>query len=213
MEAGDGQGRGVRVLATPNAERHIALRAAIVREEPNLRRSVEALVFKRGLASNRADIAAIAGDVLQEAVERALRRADGYDPTRSAHAWLLGFVINVLREQQRATRVERNHTVQNTAGAVEVSDRSTFEAVLERLHDENSTDAYGVIELLDLVPATDGDVLRKRYVDNLSGPELAEALGGITEGSARVRLSRAKTRLAQAYRQAEYQATRNGEDG
>lgn len=208
MEAGNEQGRSVRVLATPNTERHTALHAAIVREEPNLRRSVEVLVFKRGLASNRADIAAIADDVLQEAVERALRRADVYNPTRSAHAWLLGFVTNVLHEQQRATRAERNHTIQNTAG-----DISAFEAVLERLHDANSTDAYKVIDLLDLVPPTDSDVLRKRYVDNLSGPELAEALGGITEGSARVRLSRAKARLAQAYRQAESQASRDGEEG
>ncbi len=213
MEVDDGHGRTVRLLETPESERQTALHDAIIRDEPNLRRSVEVLVLKQGLVSNRTDVAAIAGDVLQEAITRALRRADVYDPARSAHAWLLGFVTNVLREQKRALYTERTHTIQDMPVIAETDDMTAFEVVLERLHDVDSTDAYRVIELLDLVSPADREVLRLRYVDTLSGPELAEALGGITEGAARIRLSRAKARIAQAYRQAESQAKRNGEDG
>lgn len=200
------------VTALSSAEREAALREAMTREEPDLRRGIEALVHRRGLATGRAAVVDVAGDVLQEAFTRALRRASIYDPARSAHAWLYKFALNVVLERLRALRMERKQTLHGvTGGDIPDDDGMTpSEAALGRLHDVESTDPHRVIELLDLVPAPAREVLRLRYVDNLRGPELAAALG-VNEGAARVRVSRAKAQLAHAYEEAEGRPTHTGE--
>ena len=211
MESDDNRNAGV--AATSAIERHASLREAITSEEPNLRRGVEALVWKRGLAAGRDAVVVVADDVLQETFARALRRADTFDPARSAHAWLFGIAINVVREQQRVLRAERDYTVQGVPGMDEMTDNLTTasEAALARLHDVESEKAYRVIELLDLVPPPEREVLRHRYVDNLRGPELAAALGGISEGAARVRVSRARAHLSRAYAESERGQSHDGE--
>jgi RNA polymerase sigma factor (sigma-70 family) len=70
----------------------------------------------------------------------------------------------------------------------------TFDVVLKQ-HDS-------LFELLELVPPQDRLILQYRYVDGLTGHELAEALG-VREVTARVQLSRAVRRLSAAYHEAE----------
>jgi RNA polymerase sigma factor (sigma-70 family) len=203
-------------LATPSAaERLSALREVMAQEEPNLRRGVAVLVWQYGRTTQRDEVAAIADDVLQEAFSRALDRAETFDPSRSGHAWLFGFAINVVREQRRSMQTEQAHIIQRAPDA-DTSTPGTMtpsEAALQRLHDAESAREYRVIELLDLVPPPQREVLRQRYVHNLRGRELAAALGGISEGAARVRVSRAKKSLAEAYAEAEGWPMRNGEGG
>ena len=37
-----------------------------------------------------------------------LERPERFDPGRSVHAWLLGFVVNVLRDNSSCSSVEKN---------------------------------------------------------------------------------------------------------
>lgn len=183
------------------SERETALREAMDREEPNLRRGIEALVYKKGLATSRPNAVEIASEVLQEALMRALERAGTYDPSRPAHAWLYKFAFNVVRERLRANRNAYGRTLQN-ALTQPAEEMTPSKVALEYLHDAESTDPYRIIELLDLVPQPAREVLRLRYVENLRGPNLAAALG-TTEGAARVRVARAKAQLIDAYGESE----------
>jgi RNA polymerase sigma-70 factor (ECF subfamily) len=179
-----------------------ALRAAIEQEGPALRRGVELLILKMGLGSTRQEIANLADDITQETVLRALGKSATYDPARSAHAWLLGFAANVIREQMRRRQHERQRFVQPLAPTAANADEEVEARLTESLLDPRADGTYRLIELLDLVGPADRQVLTLAYVDRLSGPALADALG-VKEGAARVRLSRALARLAAAYRRAE----------
>jgi RNA polymerase sigma-70 factor (ECF subfamily) len=183
---------------TESGTRRAALAEAIEREYAALRRGVEALIWKLGVAAGREAIAATAEDVLHEALARALRRAEDFDPARSAHAWLLGFAVNVLRERRRsAARAPRLVSLDAPRG-----NDPAAPSLAERLCDPDALAELRVAELLDLVGPADALVLRLAFVDGLRGRALGEALG-IGEGAARVRQSRAVRRLAEAYRRAE----------
>jgi DNA-directed RNA polymerase specialized sigma24 family protein len=156
-----------------------ALGEAIEREYAALRRGVELLAWRAGLAHGRDAIAALAEEVLHEALARALGRAADFDPARSAHAWLLGFAVNVLRERRRAAgRAPALVSLDAPAGGADDG-----LSLAERLYDPHAHDDLRLAELLEMV-----------------GPR--DALG-IGEGAARVRQSRAVHRLAEAYRKAE----------
>lgn len=182
-----------------------ALGGIIERELGGLRRGVEVLVWRMGLARGRDEVAATADDVLQDVVVRALGRASDFDVRRSAHAWLYGIAVNVVRERRRHRLVEDRRraeaVVERAADRSEGLDRETFDAVTTGLGE-------ALVELLDLVSPADQELLRYAFVEDLRGPGLAAALG-IKEGAARVRLSRALSRLAAAYRLAE-EAGRRG---
>ena len=195
------EGRRAGALAAAD-DRAAALSAAIEREFVALRRGVELLAWKLGLAGDRTAIAAVADEVLQEVVVRALSRPDAYDPGRSAHAWLLGIAVNVLRERRRQDWRERQRQPLPPTGTAESTELTPSEAVLATLHDLAAEEPYRLIELLELASPADRRVLTLAFVERLSGPALADALG-VKEGAARVRLHRAVARLAVEYGRAE----------
>lgn len=177
-----------------------ALGQIIERELNDLRRGVEVLVWRTGLGQGRDAVAAAADDVLQEVVVRALSRASAFDTSRSAHAWLFGFAVNVVRERRRQRLVEERRGVQLSDFD---PDGERFASLACEVHDLAARDAGpALVELLDLAAPSDREVLRCAFVERLRGPALAAALG-TREGAARVRLSRALQRLAAAYREAE----------
>ncbi len=183
-----------------------ALRDAIEHEFSALRRAIELYVVKLGLAADREAAVAAADEVLQEVVARALRRADRFDPSRSALAWLRGFAVNVIREQLDARRNRQRHE----ATLARSNDKDADEPVdpLEHVYDLAAEEGYRLVELLDLVGPVDRTVLDLRFIQKLDGPALAQALG-VQEGAARVRLSRALSRLRAAYHQAEEERRRS----
>jgi RNA polymerase sigma-70 factor (ECF subfamily) len=177
------------------------LREAIERESADLRRTVELYVYRFTTVRAPDRLAELAAEILQDVVVRALANAQAFDPARRPLPWLLGIALNVVRERSREQRREAETRYQPDVRTGADSPADPLADVLSRLHDRESTSAYGVIELLDLVDARDREVLRLVYVEGLPGPALAERLG-IKEGAARVRLSRALQRLARAYREA-----------
>lgn len=126
-----------------------------------------------------------AEEVLQEAVAQAFAKLDTYDPARPAVNWLLGFAINVIRRMRRRQDREASR-----------ADDAPFDRlwVIDQLHGQAAQ------ELLGLVSESDQQILRLAIIEELSGQELAAALG-ITEGAARVRLYRAKQQLRRAHSQ------------
>jgi RNA polymerase sigma factor (sigma-70 family) len=196
----------VENLTESKTARAAALGGAIEREYAALRRGVELLAWKAGLARGRDAVVALAEEVLHEAIARALARAADFDPTRSAHAWLLGIAVNVLRERRRAAgRTPALVPLDAPAGGADDG-----HSLAERLYDPHAHDDLRVAELLELVGPRDALVLRLAFVDGLRGKSLGDALG-IGEGAARVRQSRAVRRLAEAYRRVERGAAAEGD--
>ncbi len=187
--------------ASPGA----VLGTAIERDFVSLQRAVELLVWcflvRQGRPLNHAALRTTAEDVLQEAIARVLKRSAAYDPQRSAHAWVVGFAIKVLQERRRRELREQQYLAADTGSDSPGAER-TPDALLERVSDLATTDRQGLLELLDLVNATDRRVLTLRFVYRLRGLELAQALG-ISHGAARTRVSRALSHLATAYHRAD----------
>src|SRR5262245_50385773 len=82
----------------------VALNAALEDAYPELRRRTHLYVLRSPLAQTREEARAIGDDVLHEALERVLGKADRYDVDRPIHAWVMGFVANVILERKRSRR-------------------------------------------------------------------------------------------------------------
>jgi DNA-directed RNA polymerase specialized sigma24 family protein len=142
--------------ASVGADSVVFLRAAIEREYPDLRRGMEALAWKLSLSPHREQVTEVAEEVLHEAILRALQRAEAFDPSRSAHAWLFGFALNVLRERQRAAVRDQRHLVSgDEAEHPQALPAAAFAAELYG----HATDRLLVNELLELVAPADRQVL------------------------------------------------------
>lgn len=209
------QSVGSRVETLSSADPDFALRMAIEHELDAVRRGVEVLVWRLGLAETRAEVIALGEDALQEVIRRALDRADAFDANRSAHAWLLGIATKVLQEQRRRMRQERQHIIGSIELALESapdanSPRAVSSLIVKRVHELAQQQDQNLMEILDLVSPADREILTYRYVAQLDGREIAAKLG-ISEGAARVRLSRALHKLSIEYHRSEGMLERDSE--
>jgi RNA polymerase sigma factor (sigma-70 family) len=125
----------------------------------------------------------------EEAVERALetaaRKIDKYDETRGGPgAWLRPFVTyavaDIRRTKPNYAALEPEHIPEPTA-----EDETPPRPEAERI-------GWLVRELSE----TDQVILRLREVENLDYAQIAERIGGVSEGACRVRHHRAVKRLA-----------------
>jgi len=212
---GSDQSLGSQVKTTGDVDPGVALRAAIEREFDAVRRGVEILVWRLGLAETRVEVIALGEDALQEVIRRALDRADAFDANRSVHAWLLGIATKVLQEQRRRIWRERQHLIGSIDSALESTSETNSSRVIsgliaKRVHELAEQQDQNVMEILDLVSPADREILTYRYVDQLDGREIAANLG-ISEGAARVRLSRALQKLTIEYHRSEDMLERDSE--
>ena len=193
--------RGVDPGAPPaESESAAALRAQLGEEGTYhaLRIMGRNLAYQFRLAASAPAIEAVGDEICNEAVQRALERAEAFDPARGVKAWIWGFQSNIVKERVRRLRRDRMHLAPVRE---EGPDDDDGYSRLERVHDLASQQDIGLMELLDLVGPAERAVLTHRFVDGMTGRDLARALG-CAEGAARVRLSRAVNRLADAYRRA-----------
>jgi RNA polymerase sigma factor (sigma-70 family) len=132
-------------------------------------------------------------EVLDEAVQRALQAAERFDPTRSGMAWLIGFALHVLQEQQRPRRV----VARSDLG------EENWRGVVEELTSADDTDAatirLDIRQALARLEEPQRRILELRYFSGLDGEELAQAVDAPTSGAARVRLARALQALRTAF--------------
>ncbi len=194
---------------------HEIINQAIERHYLSLRTGVQVMVAKSGLVDGEAKIIETGDEVLHDTIETALRSADKFDSSRSAYSWLMGIAVNKLREMRRDIQYETKRVQvfedkeaednnSSTGGGSDNAEDSTAEeridSVLFRSTNRSSLEnqEQPLNEILALVKESDRRILTLAVVDGLSGTDLAAVLG-IREGTAYMRLSRAKDHLRQKY--------------
>jgi RNA polymerase sigma-70 factor, ECF subfamily len=182
-------------------KRDARIRAAIKEEHQALLRSIAVLVAKTKRGLRWPEAMETASEILQEAVQEALKHAGRFDPSRSATAWVRGIAAKLLLNRQRAEgRVKRLVPVAvlgDEAWAAALGQHCTGptdEAVAGRLDLEQA---------LAYLSQEERRAIEFRYYRGLDGEELARALGVPTPGAARVRVCRALQALRTHFAPAE----------
>jgi RNA polymerase sigma factor (sigma-70 family) len=184
------------------------LEAAAREHENELSAGVRVYIWRFGLARNHASVKELTQEILQNAFVVALQKLGEYEESRSPIPWLLGIALNVVRhrlrdeiQQSRAYPISDNVPQMGaSAQSLGSSEESAFDPAAE-LEEDTLLEGVATDELLSLVGENDRQVLRLAYIEGLEGKALAARLG-ISEGAAYTRLSRAMTRLREAYHRA-----------
>jgi RNA polymerase sigma factor (sigma-70 family) len=170
-------------------ERAARVRAAIEDGHGTLLRSVAVLVAKTEKRLRWSEVMEVASEILHEAVREALKHVSGFDPTRSATAWVRGIAARLLLNRRRVEARGRR-CVSATVLGVEA-----WAAVLRQLYTGPADAAIaGRLDLeqaLGRIAPEERRAIECRYYQGLDGKELASALGVATPGAARVRVCRA----------------------
>jgi RNA polymerase sigma-70 factor, ECF subfamily len=152
-----------------------AFRKDLIAELPFLRR------FARGLCGDPA----LADDLVQDCVERALVKSHLYDPARPLRAWLYAVLRNIYVSNWRRNAKHANAKVlddlQGFEGAVQPDQESNFSVLL-------------ITDALDTLPAQQREVLVLVSLEGVSYSQAAEIIG-VPIGTIMSRLSRARTHL------------------
>lgn len=188
------------------------LRDALATHEDKLRDAAQAFVHTLGLAREPIRIAELASEALQRAAQRALEEAEAYQVEQPPYPWLRKFVYNAVRTLRSEHLTERKHlslvadTITAQRAQLQGADNITDEELLGRLWaGRNETEQQlEWREIFQLMPPEDRLVL-ELYLDGHTGEGLAAELSkrfgrAIRRGAADTRLSRAKSRLPNAYR-------------
>lgn len=152
-------------------------RSQLAGEIPHLRR------FARALSGDPA----LADDLVQDCIERALRKSHLYDPARPLRAWLYAVLRNLfisgLRREGRSTVVKTVDDLTDGEGAVPPMQEDRLAASL-------------VAEALNRLPAQHREVIVLVGLEEMSYRDVAEILG-LPIGTVMSRLSRARESLKQ----------------
>jgi RNA polymerase sigma factor (sigma-70 family) len=163
--------------------------AAIEDNYELLLRSVAVLVAKTERGRHWPEVTEIAAEVLQAAVEEALKHAQSFDPSRSATAWVRGIAARLLmgrrRKEARAWRCVPATVLGDDAWSAALGQLCTGSA------DAAVAERIDLAQALGRLSPEGRRAIELRYYQGLDGDELASALGVATPGAARVRVCRA----------------------
>lgn len=148
--------------------------AELVKEIPRLRR------FARGLVGD----AALADDLVQDCVERALVKQHLYDKARPLRAWLFAILRNIHVSQWRRS--------QHLGPAAELDADGEEMAIAPE--QEQAMSVQLISEALDLLPQRQREVLILISLEEMSYKEAAEIMA-VPIGTVMSRLSRARNAL------------------
>ena len=134
----------------------------------------------------------LAADLTADVFLAAIQAAPTYDPTRgNERSWLLGIARHRVADSYRAAAIEQR--ANSAISASDLLDQDDYVRVHERLDAEST--ARGLYRRIQSLPEPERAVLELVAVDDLTVTEAALALG-ISTVAARVRLHRARRRLA-----------------
>lgn len=152
-------------------------RTDLIAELPHLRR------FARALCGDQA----LADDLVQDCIERALKKSHLYDPARPLRAWLYAILRNGFISGLRQSR--RSGVVKTVDDLVAGEDSVPAE--------QDSGLSLALIgQALDMLPGQQREVIVLVSLEDLSYREVAEVLG-VPIGTVMSRLSRGRERLQQ----------------
>jgi len=152
---------------------HQDFAAELVGEIPRLRR------FARGLVGD----AALADDLVQDCVERALVKQHLYDRARPLRAWLFAILRNIHVSQWRRA--------QHLGPMAELTEMDEPAVAPEQ---EQAMSVALITEALDLLPQMQREVLILISLEEMSYKEAAEIMA-VPIGTVMSRLSRARNAL------------------
>jgi RNA polymerase sigma factor (sigma-70 family) len=177
------------------------IRAAIEDDYQSLLRSVAVLVSKSERRRHWPDVIDIASEILQTAVEEALKHAQRFDSRRSATAWVRGIAARLLlsrrRTEARARRCVPATVLGDDAWSTALGQLCTGPA------DAEVAERLDLGQALGRMSPEGRRAIELRYFQGLDGVELATALGVSTPGAARVRVCRALQALRTHFPSAE----------
>lgn len=133
----------------------------------------------------------LAADLTADVFIAAIDSADRYRPERGApEAWLMGVARNVVNAEFR--RARKNRAVTRLISARELLDSDSLADIEHRIDAERA--AREVYRAVSRLPRRDRALVELVAVDGLAVNEAARRLG-ISEGTARVRWHRSRTRI------------------
>ncbi len=126
-----------------------------------------------------------ADDLVQDSVERALRKSQYYEPGTNFRSWMFTlcrrlFLNQIRKEKTRGISVDIDDSPQSALSAP---------ATQEKIHE-----CREVMERFEALPVRDRDILSLIAIDGMKYAEAAQRLK-TPVGTVRSRLSRARTRL------------------
>ena len=150
-------------------------RTNLIAEIPHLRR------FARGLCGD----ASLADDLVQDCIERALKKSHLYDTSKPLRAWLYAVLRNIHVSNWRSN-------VKHTS-AKNIDDLEGFEGA-SRAEQEDNFSTTLITEALDKLPPQQREVLILVSLEEVSYRDAAEIIG-VPIGTIMSRLSRARSTL------------------
>ena len=154
---------------------NLVFRNDLVKELPYLRR------FARGLCGD----AALADDLVQDCVERALVKSHLYDSARPLRTWLYAVLRNIYISNWR-----RNSKF---SGAKQLDDLEGFEGSVPPDQESNFSVSL-ITDALDTLPTQQREVLVLISLEEVSYAQAADIIG-VPIGTIMSRLSRARAHL------------------
>ena len=134
-----------------------------------------------------------ADEVVQETWLTAVRRLRKFDPTRAAFGvWLRGIATNVLRNHLRKSTARSRRR-----DAVDVE--TLADASGDERQERHQRRSRRIAEALNRLPERYDEVLRAKYMENLSVAQIA-AVRGETPKAVESLLGRARQRFREVYR-------------
>lgn len=179
---------------------------------------IRVLIWKMGMASTPKEADDLSQEILSETILTAIEIENRYDKDKSMRAWLLSIAANKIRELRTketrhgkrmgsVTETYINSSKRTTSLQKQYKDIEgiTEDEMIDHLNSYNSLQSHArkrlhlsFDELISFVDTNDQEILRLAFENNLKGKDLAATLR-ISSGAANVRLSRAVSRLKQAY--------------
>ncbi len=156
------------IFAMPNT----VFQNSLIAQLPHLRR------FARALCGD----AALADDLVQDCVERALLKQHLYDASRPLKAWLYAILRNIFISQWRRSA--------QMGPMKPLDDMEEFEGSVPPAQEQNLSVAL-ISDALDHLPAQQREVLVMISLEELSYKDAAEIIG-VPIGTIMSRLSRAR---------------------
>jgi RNA polymerase sigma-70 factor, ECF subfamily len=150
-------------------------RKRLIAELPHLRR------FARALCGD----AALADDLAQDCVERALLKSHLYDASKPLRAWLYAVLRNIHVSHWRSNR--------KFASAKDLDDLIGFEGAVAPAQEDNLSTAL-ITQALDKLPPQQREVLVLISLEEVSYKEASEIIG-VPMGTIMSRLSRARSSM------------------
>lgn len=186
-------------------EKKKILSQAITEQKEYLLKSIKAQVYQFGLECVGDSAMSLAEDILQDTVEKALTKAEQYNPTYEPLPWLRKIALNEIRQLYRRQQTERkqislvrdNSAVKHLAKRGE-TDSMSDDDIFDLLYHPPDTSSIKLDELLSLVSESDKEILELAFIYGYQGKALGEKLG-ISEAAAWKRQSRAIRRLREKY--------------